>query len=224
MRGKYVRITVASVVMIGGVFAIGSIVRHRSPQPLESGVLQPEVIFAEAETFALASKALAYANGVDGEQTKRTLDNFHALRAFPGAPPVIPHALLEDKSMGAGNCLGCHRDGGFTPVFKAYAPVTPHPQMENCRQCHVPQQKAAPFVASTWQRMAAPEVDGQHLAGAPPPIPHTLQMRENCLACHAGPAAVAKIRTPHPERVNCRQCHVPQETNEVFQRAAGGVQ
>jgi cytochrome c-type protein NapB len=45
----------------------------------------------------------------------------------------------------------------------------------------------------------------------PPPIPHDLQFRENCLACHGGPAAVAAIRTSHPERVNCRQCHLEPE-------------
>jgi cytochrome c-type protein NapB len=45
------------------------------------------------------------------------------------------------------------------------------------------------------------------MPGSPPPIPHALQMRENCRACHAGPGAVAELRTTHPERVTCRQCH-----------------
>jgi cytochrome c-type protein NapB len=43
---------------------------------------------------------------------------------------------------------------------------------------------------------------------SPPVIPHSIELRENCLACHAGPAAPKEIRVSHPERVNCRQCHV----------------
>ena len=39
------------------------------------------------------------------------------------------------------------------------------------------------------------------------------------MACHGGPAAVEEIRTTHPERGNCRQCHVPAVTEEeVFTR------
>ena len=38
--------------------------------------------------------------------------------------------------------------------------------------------------------------------------PHDLFFRGNCLACHSGPSAVAEIRTAHPERADCRQCHV----------------
>ena len=132
----------------------------------------------------------------------RTLAVFHSRRAFSGAPPVIPHALL------GGSCLGCHKDGGYTPEFKAYTPVTLHPQYTNCQQCHVEQTKSGLFVATNFQRVANTEIDNQALPGAPPPIPHTLAMRENCNACHAGPAAVKEIRTPHPERQNCRQCHV----------------
>jgi cytochrome c-type protein NapB len=223
MRGKYVRIAGTAALMIAGVFIAGSIVRRSGPGTATPGqpLLEPAMIEGEAATFALASKALTYANAPE-KAGDRTLDKFYSLRAFPSAPPVIPHELLEDKSMGGKGCLGCHKDGGYVPPFKAYAPVTPHPQLENCRQCHVAQTKAAAFAAeSMWQRPEPPEIDLQSLAGGPPPIPHSLQMRENCLACHAGPGAVAKIRTPHPERVNCRQCHVPAETNEVFVRAGG---
>ena len=57
-------------------------------------------------------------------------------------------------------------------------------------------------------------------AGAPPRIPHRLLMRENCVACHDGPAAREEIRTDHPERDRCRQCHVPVETRSTFESAA----
>ena len=163
--------------------------KQEGRQPL----LEAEQIAGEAFTPPAEATKLA---------GNRTLEVFHSRRAFPGAPPVIPHELV------GGSCLGCHKDGGYAPGFKAYTPVTPHPQYENCQQCHVPQSKVALFANTTFIRPPATEIDNQALPGAPPPIPHSLQMRENCNACHAGPAAVKEIRTPHPERQNCRQCHV----------------
>ncbi len=47
------------------------------------------------------------------------------------------------------------------------------------------------------------------MLGSPPMIPHQLQMRESCVSCHAGPSAPKEIRVTHPERINCRQCHLP---------------
>ncbi|AVX19800.1 MULTISPECIES: hypothetical protein [Carboxydocella] len=44
----------------------------------------------------------------------------------------------------------------------------------------------------------------------PPTIPHTLQGREGkCILCHKDAAGVKIPRTPHPDRANCLQCHVP---------------
>ena len=64
--------------------------------------------------------------------------------------------------------------------------------------------------------MEHPEIKGAALEGSPPVIPHGLQMRENCLACHAGSAAPKEIKVSHPTRVNCRQCHVPvQDYSEI---------
>lgn len=40
-------------------------------------------------------------------------------------------------------------------------------------------------------------------------------MRENCVSCHAGPSAPKEIRVTHPERVNCRQCHVPKMSEQA---------
>lgn len=170
-----------------------AIVFHRTEAVAPVALLTPERI--ESEVMPAAAEP----NKLSGN---RTLAVFHSRRAFPGAPPVIPHDLV------GGSCLGCHKDGGYTPQFKAYTPVTPHPQYANCQQCHVEQTKSPLFVSTQFQRTAPPEIDNQYLPGAPPPIPHTLQLRENCNACHAGPAAVKEIRTPHPERQNCRQCHV----------------
>ena len=143
------------------------------------------------------------------KESKRTLAVFYSRRAYPGAPPVIPHALPEDNTMGAGSCLSCHQNAVYVPLFRAYAPATPHPEWLNCRQCHVNQKQPEPFRASNWTKIAGPAINREE--GAPPPIPHNLQLRSKCLACHAGPAAVNEIRTPHPEREDCRVCHVTDE-------------
>ena len=42
---------------------------------------------------------------------------------------------------------------------------------------------------------------------APPTIPHTLQLRTDCLSCH-GLIARPGLRTTHPWLQNCVQCHV----------------
>jgi len=118
--------------------------------------------------------------------------------------------------MGGITCLQCHQNGGFTEKFNAYAPVTPHPEMINCRQCHVPQNTQTLFKETNFQKVSAPETGiNSALQGSPPVIPHQIQMRENCLSCHAGPSAPKQIRMSHPERVNCRQCHVLNNKNNI---------
>jgi hypothetical protein len=47
-------------------------------------------------------------------------------------------------------------------------------------------------------------------------------MRENCIACHDGPGAREEVRTNHPERWRCRQCHLPVTTRDGFESALGG--
>ena len=44
-----------------------------------------------------------------------------------GFPPEIPH-ILEGRDQ----CIVCHREGEV-----GNAPKTPHPELTNCRQCHV---------------------------------------------------------------------------------------
>ncbi|WP_421812407.1 multiheme c-type cytochrome [Flagellimonas sp.] len=147
------------------------------------------------------------------ENHQRTLDDYYKNRAYPGAPPSIPHPVKEERSFGGNTCIQCHQNGGFVEKFNAYAPVTPHPEMVNCRQCHVTKNTSETFRDFTFAKMQPPKVgEGANNAmpGSPPMIPHQLQMRESCIACHAGPSAPKEIRVTHPERVNCRQCHLPQ--------------
>jgi len=138
----------------------------------------------------------------------RTLHEFYSRRAYAGAPPIIPHAVENDGVIND-SCLSCHQDGGYVPEYNAYTPVTPHPEMGNCRQCHVEQVVEGLFAGGTeWTQPNLPKRGQQSIPGGPLQIPHTLQFRENCLACHAGPQAVVEIRSSHPERENCLQCHV----------------
>jgi cytochrome c-type protein NapB len=131
-------------------------------------------------------------------------------RAYDGAPPAIPH----DASIGT--CATCHDSDGTVIDGVGIAPASPHGdaaadgEMRRCRQCHVPRLTQSPLVASRFTGLPQGAWRGQRdTPAAPPTIPHTLQLREQCIACHAGPAARAEIRTTHPERTRCRQCHVP---------------
>ena len=142
----------------------------------------------------------------------RTLAKFYALRQYPGSPPRIPHVVDLTFSGNETDCLSCHGKGGYSAEFNAFAPVTPHPENILCTQCHAQIQTQEPFVETDWVSIAPPKLGLSFLGSSPPPIPHTLQLRENCIACHTGPGAVVEIRIDHASRGDCRQCHaaVPQ--------------
>lgn len=134
-------------------------------------------------------------------------------RAYDGAPPTIPH----DATIGT--CVTCHDADGSAIAGVGVAPASPHGAaaasgaMRRCRQCHAPVATQARFIKSRFTGLAQGPWRGRRATpGAPPTIPHTLQLRGECLACHAGPGARVEIRTTHPERVRCRQCHVPDTT------------
>ena len=56
------------------------------------------------------------------------------------------------------------------------------------------------------------------LPGSPPLIPHDIQGRQKCAACHVGPSSPRELRTSHPERLNCMQCHIYERTKDPFER------
>jgi len=154
--------------------------------------------------------------GVDGA-LKSSGEVRSARRLYDGAPPTIPH-----MDFGA-DCAACHDSRGIAVEGIGFAPPSPHggtPEAGStirCRQCHVFVRTEDLFVASTFAGLRQDLRPGGRLyAGAPPTIPHRILMRENCVACHTGLAAREEIRTSHPERVRCRQCHVPVTTREVF--------
>ncbi|GIV78931.1 MAG: hypothetical protein KatS3mg050_3325 [Litorilinea sp.] len=152
----------------------------------------------------------------------RTLDVYYARRAYDGAPPWIPHTVEDAMAVGGASCLQCHATGGYVPPMGAYAPRVPHPELTSCTQCHVPALTPGDdlFVSNGFTPAPPPALGQEAYPGAPPPVPHeiTPQMRENCAACHIGPAAPAEIRTDHLERDHCLQCHVPNRTDGVWER------
>jgi pimeloyl-ACP methyl ester carboxylesterase len=141
-------------------------------------------------------------------------------RAYAGAPPVVPHPV---KQRGDLACLACHGDG--LTIKGKLAPPMSHEKMVNCTQCHVSSGAPVPGVAeqdydlsteNAFDGLPEPRNGEQAWAGAPPTMPHSSQMREDCNSCH-GPNGREGLRTSHPWRQNCVQCHTP--SGELDQRA-----
>ncbi len=193
-----------------GIWSYSYFESHEEATIETSRIQEYSTIPSESGMFERSEFAMEYANMPLDQDHQRSLKDYYNNRAFYGAPPTVPHPI-EEGSIGAKDCLKCHQNGGFVDKFQAYTPVTPHPDKANCVQCHVQVKTTSFFVPSSWVSNSAPHTGNQALKGSPPTVPHSLQLRENCLSCHAGPSAVKEIRTTHPERVNCRQCHVINE-------------
>lgn len=104
----------------------------------------------------------------------------------PGQPPVIPHTLV-----GRDDCVACHETGvAGAPVFPTdHAGRT----SDMCQACHHPTSgEAAPAPAG------------------PPAIPHTLDGRDDCVACHEkGVGGAPAFPADHAGRTSdmCQGCH-----------------
>jgi cytochrome c-type protein NapB len=184
-----------------------------------SETASPEVVTQDSDR----DEAVTYRNHdpaslthLEDEATGRTLSQYYGRRQFLGSPPEIPHPVeVHGKEL---ECNICHADGGWTDVLKRMTPVTPHPEQASCMQCHVWPATEVLFRAIDWLSLPPPRLGRSYLSGAPPPIPHDIQMRENCNACHVGPGTVAAIRMKHQWRGNCWQCHLPDRAVEPFRR------
>ncbi len=143
-----------------------------------------------------------------------------ALRSYDGAPPRIPHAVQQ---RGLPECLACHDAG--TTVRGHTAPRMPHRQLTSCTQCHVvaaapmPGGDALPSdpraVDNSFVGMPSPDHGPRAWDIAPPQVPHPAFLHERCDACH-GDLGQDALRTPHPWRSSCEQCHAA--SAEVDQR------
>jgi nitrate reductase (cytochrome), electron transfer subunit len=247
-RRRLLRIGIAVLAMAVAVVLLDRARARSGESPWFVAALAMDTpIPAEADVFRLRPGDLAASITAEPRPgaARRTLAGFRSLRAFPGAPPRIPHSVTAEEFRTM-TCNSCHEAGGYSRRFSAYAPVTPHPEYRNCLQCHaadagavemaLPAGAAAlrsgagasvsAFATLDWQTSDWPRTDQRAMDGSPPVIPHDLHLRGNCLACHAGPSAVAEIRTTHPDRANCRQCHVPAyptEDHGIFERPVAGT-
>ena len=130
-------------------------------------------------------------------------------RAFDGAPPVIPHRIDQRT---ADSCLVCHGDG--MKLGDRIATKMSHAHFTNCTQCHVETVSSGPFadastnpVENSFTGLYRAGPGDRAYASAPPTIPHTTFLREDCMSCH-GTITRPGLRTTHPWLTNCTQCHV----------------
>ncbi|MCP4603664.1 MAG: hypothetical protein GY847_24630 [Proteobacteria bacterium] len=126
-------------------------------------------------------------------------------RSYSGAPPVIGHKVAE---LGRSECLSCHLNGDAEDLDGVKPMKTPHPELTRCVQCHLEKTtdelfRENNFKGSTYEIGISSQPEG------PPLIPHPLTMRERCLGCHHEQAEPKQLRTDHPERARCVQCHIP---------------
>ena len=145
------------------------------------------------------------------------IDRRKSLRAYDGAPPVIPHTI---NTISTNACASCHGQGETLVIGGRRPAEISHPWITSCTSCHVPADGLRKLTAPAAERLIVEnsfvgKTSAGHgsraYQGAPPTTPHPVWMRQNCMACH-GPGREQAIRTSHPDRRNCLQCHAPNAT------------
>jgi len=152
-----------------------------------------------ANPLAVADKLAARAASIDRRAQ---------LRAFEGAPPVIPHSIQD---LNVQSCRACHAEG--LRAGDKISRMVSHTYLPSCTQCHV---EATGFLLDAnaippneFRGLRSQGMGGTRAwAGAPPVVPHTFFMRTNCVSCH-GEFGYDGWRPDHLSRSNCAQCHVP---------------
>jgi len=157
-----------------------------------------------------AAPAVGLTNVTEAERNL-SLHERQGRRAFEGAPPVVPHSIPQDSSA---VCLACH--GAGLAVKDKVASRISHTRYQSCTQCHVsaaglgvPLRENSlliPLAENDFVPVPAPSKGARAWPTAPPSIPHSTLMRNDCLSCH-GPGGLFGLRTPHPDRQSCLQCH-----------------
>ena len=108
-------------------------------------------------------------------------------------------------------CLACHGEG--LRVSGRLAPKVSHPHYTSCTQCHIEGMRSgltepAEPAENTFAGVSRAGPGARAWPGAPPTIPHTTWLREDCASCH-GLVARPGLRTTHPWQTSCTQCHAP---------------
>jgi nitrate reductase (cytochrome), electron transfer subunit len=222
---RLIFIALCILLMAAAVYVVGTslsaeqqLAQVGPSMPVAAEPVPAQPLALDATSFYYLEQMRNYSAAKPPADSPRTLEVYYSRRVFDGAPPLIPHEVKDEMSIGDRGCLQCHLAGGYAPEMQAYTPVVPHPELASCTSCHVPVLADTLFQASEWHRPDPPRLAQAAFAGAPPPIPHPLQMRENCAACHAGPAAPPEIATDHIDRQSCTQCHLPQPGEENWSR------
>lgn len=148
---------------------------------------------------------------LEGVSKQQDLADRASRRAYDGAPPRIPHAVRQDS---AAECLACH-DKGLRFRGLLATPMS-HTSTTSCTQCHVVEEAPMPggadlppdprAVGNSFVGVASPTEGPRAWSVAPPQIPHRTWMREACDSCH-GVNGRDALRSTHPWRANCEQCH-----------------
>ena len=176
---------------------------------ISKGAIRPHLSKSDLSTLMFAKSGPFEPVVRTDEMKMLTLEDRSRTRAFDGAPPTIPHPV---DFMQSANCIACH--GAGLRIGDKLATKISHPFMTNCTQCHV--ESARPEFASVTSPLPENAFIGiarsgpgeRAWLGAPPTIPHTTWMRQDCTSCH-GLVARPGIRTTHPWLTNCTQCHAP---------------
>ncbi|HET9955338.1 MAG TPA: nitrate reductase cytochrome c-type subunit [Polyangiaceae bacterium] len=178
----------------GAMYGNAFVALRAAPDPIDSRLVPPAERIATVE-----------------ERSRR--------RAYAGAPPVIPHAIAQRE---LNDCVSCHAYG--VRIAGRTAPLPSHELYTNCVQCHavapefesaqVPDPKlspeAGPSKVNEFAGLQSYGLGTRAWPGAPPTIPHPTQMSSQCTSCH-GPQGPNGLRTPHPDRQSCLQCHARRE-------------
>jgi nitrate/TMAO reductase-like tetraheme cytochrome c subunit len=125
------------------------------------------------------------------------------------AAPPIPHDLV-----GREQCLLCHDPAGnIRPAPQDHAGRT----VDSCQVCHKPAAGAggtavAPTATAGSGGEGEGEEEGESGFEGAPAIPHELEGRSDCLACHNPAGGIRPAPMDHAGRTNdsCQVCHKPQ--------------
>ena len=119
-----------------------------------------------------------------------------------GTPNPIPHPIGADT-----DCKVCHGPDGVHPFPAGHESF----DVSMCVQCHTPTSTTGETgdVAQPTSEATATSGDVAP-AGGPPAIPHSLDGRDNCLACHAT-GGLKPYPADHEGRTvdQCQMCHMP---------------
>jgi len=188
--------------------------RNRAPGG-RAPVLQADLAALEG---AVPSRTDAVELGSGGKQA--ALAQRSARRAYFGAPPVIPHPVRQQTQA---ECKACHELG--IRIRGMAAPPYPHESYVSCTQCHAMSEPNLPWdpdgqqadpraLPNSFVGERAP-LEGDRWTGiAPPALPHATFMHERCISCH-GPNGRDAMKSTHPDRQSCLQCHVTDSTLEA---------